>query len=239
MEAPSPRAAMATVRAAGRQEVRQRITAGNERVVTNKFWPKEPYVGKCLLNIKITDDYAQAGRGTWSSPSASSPTARTRTASSIASSALCRFHRDLRPGSDVNRTGPAGQEMLMPKDPNATIIMVVVALEKATLLDEYFIERKMYPNVDIYSGLIYRAMGLTTEFFPVLFAIPRVAGWLADWKESLDDPDNKIMRPQQATRKFDVVKGEKTDEWMDLVALLDRNLVGVKLVPDCLLGASS
>ncbi len=118
---------------------------------------------------------------------------------------------------------------------------VAVALEKAALSDEYFIKRKLYPNVDFYSGLIYRcvskfnigaqlkhdffqhppqiivnicvvilvesesnspgydcrALGFPTEFFPVLFAIPRMAGYLAHWKESLRDPDTKIMRPQQ------------------------------------------
>ncbi|WCJ24838.1 citrate synthase 2 [Euphorbia peplus] len=77
------------------------------------------------------------------------------------------------------------------------LIEVAVALEKAALSDEYFVKRKLYPNVDFYSGLIYRAMGFPTEFFPVLFAIPRMAGYLAHWQESLDDPDTKIMRPQQ------------------------------------------
>uniref|UniRef100_A0A7N0TM25 Citrate synthase n=1 Tax=Kalanchoe fedtschenkoi TaxID=63787 RepID=A0A7N0TM25_KALFE len=77
------------------------------------------------------------------------------------------------------------------------LIEVAVALEKAALSDDYFVKRKLYPNVDFYSGLIYRAMGFPTEFFPVLFAIPRMAGYLAHWKESLDDPDTKIMRPQQ------------------------------------------
>ncbi|KAM3216489.1 Citrate synthase 2, peroxisomal [Capsicum chinense] len=77
------------------------------------------------------------------------------------------------------------------------LIEVAVALEKAALSDEYFVKRKLYPNVDFYSGLIYRAMGFPTEFFPVLFAIPRMAGYLSHWKESLDDPDTKIMRPAQ------------------------------------------
>ncbi|KAJ4771443.1 Citrate synthase [Rhynchospora pubera] len=77
------------------------------------------------------------------------------------------------------------------------LIEVAVELEKAALSDEYFVKRKLYPNVDFYSGLIYRAMGFPTEFFPVLFAVPRMAGYLAHWRESLDDPDTKIMRPQQ------------------------------------------
>nr|GMC72698.1 citrate synthase, glyoxysomal-like [Ipomoea batatas] len=77
------------------------------------------------------------------------------------------------------------------------LIEIAVALEKAALSDEYFVKRKLYPNVDFYSGLIYRAMGFPTEFFPVLFAIPRMAGYLSHWRESLDDPDTKIMRPAQ------------------------------------------
>ncbi|KAK6938622.1 Citrate synthase [Dillenia turbinata] len=78
------------------------------------------------------------------------------------------------------------------------LIEVAVALENAALSDEYFVKRKLYPNVDFYSGLIFRAMGFPTEFFPVLVAIPRMAGYLSHWRESLDEPDAKIMRPQQA-----------------------------------------
>ncbi|XP_052476361.1 citrate synthase, glyoxysomal-like, partial [Gossypium raimondii] len=77
------------------------------------------------------------------------------------------------------------------------LIEVAISLEKAALSDEYFIKRKLYPNVDFYSGLIYRAMGFPPEFFTVLFAIPRMAGYMAHWHESLDDPDTKIIRPQQ------------------------------------------
>ncbi|XWS33022.1 hypothetical protein CRYUN_Cryun22dG0041700 [Craigia yunnanensis] len=77
------------------------------------------------------------------------------------------------------------------------LIEVAIALEKAALSDEYFIKRKLYPNVDFYSGLIYRAMGFPPEFLTLLFAIPRMAGYLAHWLESLDDPDTKIIRPQQ------------------------------------------
>jgi citrate synthase len=70
-------------------------------------------------------------------------------------------------------------------------------LEKIALSDQYFIERKLYPNVDFYSGIIYKAMGFPTDMFPVLFMIPRVVGWLAHWNEFLDDPENKIIRPRQ------------------------------------------
>jgi citrate synthase len=65
------------------------------------------------------------------------------------------------------------------------------------LSDPYFIERKLYPNVDFYSGIIYKAMGFPTDMFAVLFTIPRVVGWLAHWNEFLDDPENKIVRPRQ------------------------------------------
>ena len=77
------------------------------------------------------------------------------------------------------------------------LILVALELEKIALNDEYFIKRKLYPNVDFYSGLIYRAMGFPTDMFPVLFAIPRAVGWLAHWNEQLDDPDTKIYRPRQ------------------------------------------
>lgn len=80
------------------------------------------------------------------------------------------------------------------KDP---LIEVAEALMTAALSDDYFIKRKLYPNVDFFSGLIYRAMGFPPEYFTVLFAVPRLAGWLAHWKESLVDPDTKILRPQQ------------------------------------------
>jgi len=78
-----------------------------------------------------------------------------------------------------------------------SLIDVAVVLEKAALEDEYFVKRKLYPNVDFYSGLIYKAMGFPTDMFPVLFAIPRIAGWLAHWKESLEGKDSKIWRPRQ------------------------------------------
>jgi len=77
------------------------------------------------------------------------------------------------------------------------LIDIAIALEQAALSDPYFIERQLYPNVDFYSGLIYKAMGFPTDFFPVLFAIPRVAGWLAHWNEAVVDEGGKIWRPRQ------------------------------------------
>ena len=77
------------------------------------------------------------------------------------------------------------------------LIDIAMELEKIALSDKYFIDRKLYPNVDFYTGVIYKAMGFPTDLFPVLFTIPRVAGWLAHWKEFEVDPDNKIVRPRQ------------------------------------------
>jgi citrate synthase len=74
---------------------------------------------------------------------------------------------------------------------------VAIELERIALEDEYFVSRKLYPNVDFYSGLIYEALGLPAEMFPVLFAIGRMAGWCAQWNEMVQDPDQKIARPRQ------------------------------------------
>jgi citrate synthase len=77
------------------------------------------------------------------------------------------------------------------------LLHVATELEKIALEDEYFISRKLYPNVDFYSGLIYEALGMPVEMFPVLFAIGRTAGWIAQWLEMIDDPEQKISRPRQ------------------------------------------
>ncbi len=74
---------------------------------------------------------------------------------------------------------------------------IAVELERIALEDEYFIKRKLYPNVDFYSGLIYQAMGYPTEYFTVLFALGRMPGWLAQWEEMLQDKEQKISRPRQ------------------------------------------
>jgi citrate synthase len=77
------------------------------------------------------------------------------------------------------------------------LLAVALELERIALADDYFVSRRLYPNVDFYSGLIYEAMGLPVEMFPVLFAIPRTSGWLAQWQEMLADPEQKIARPRQ------------------------------------------
>jgi citrate synthase len=77
------------------------------------------------------------------------------------------------------------------------LLDIALELEKIALNDSFFVDRKLYPNVDFYSGLIYQSIGFPVDFFPVLFAIPRASGWLAQWQEMLDDPEQKIARPRQ------------------------------------------
>jgi citrate synthase len=77
------------------------------------------------------------------------------------------------------------------------LLDIATELEKIALEDEYFISRKLYPNVDFYSGLIYEALGMPVEMFPVLFAIGRTSGWIAQWLEMIEDPEQKIARPRQ------------------------------------------
>ena len=110
-----------------------------------------------------------------------------------------------------------GHRVYKAYDPRATIIKraadevfevtgrnplldIALELEKIALQEEYFVKRNLYPNVDFYSGLIYQAMGFPVELFPVLFAIPRTVGWLAQWEEMVVDPEQKIARPRQVFR---------------------------------------
>jgi citrate synthase len=92
---------------------------------------------------------------------------------------------------------------------------IALELERIALEDEYFVKRKLYPNVDFYSGLIYQAMGFPVEMFPVLFAIGRTPGWVAQWQEMLLDPEQKIARPRQVylgsdTREY-VMMGKREE----------------------------
>jgi citrate synthase len=83
------------------------------------------------------------------------------------------------------------------------LLEIALELERIALQDDYFVSRKLYPNVDFYSGLIYQALGFPMEMFPVLFAIPRTVGWLAQWVEMVNDPDQKIARPRQIYLGYD------------------------------------
>ncbi|MCG3157348.1 MAG: Citrate synthase [bacterium] len=92
------------------------------------------------------------------------------------------------------------------------LLDIAIELERIALQDDYFVKRKLYPNVDFYSGIIYQAMGFPTDAFTVLFAIPRTAGWIAQWQEMLLDSEQKIARPRQVylgADKRDYVPSEK------------------------------
>ena len=80
---------------------------------------------------------------------------------------------------------------------NDPLLEIAKKLEEAALNDDYFKERRLYPNVDFYSCIIFSALGLPAETFPVIFAIGRLPGWIAHWKEAFDDPEHRIIRPGQ------------------------------------------
>jgi citrate synthase len=80
---------------------------------------------------------------------------------------------------------------------NDPLLELAMELEKIALEDDYFVQRKLYPNVDFYSGIILRAMGFPTSMFTALFALARTVGWIAQWKEMIEDPDQRISRPRQ------------------------------------------
>ena len=94
------------------------------------------------------------------------------------------------------------------------LLDIAIELEKIALEDDYFIDRKLYPNVDFYSGIIYEALGMPVEMFPVLFAIGRTSGWIAQWLEMIDDKEQKIARPRQ------IYTGERS---RDYVAIGERS----------------
>ena len=85
-------------------------------------------------------------------------------------------------------------EITAPVDPTLELAM---RLEEVALRDEYFVERKLYPNVDFYTGIIYKALGIPTNMFTVMFALGRLPGWIAHWKEWREDPKSRIHRPRQ------------------------------------------
>jgi citrate synthase len=90
------------------------------------------------------------------------------------------------------------------------LLDLALELERIALEDEYFVKRRLYPNVDFYSGIIYRAMRFPVDLFPVLFAIPRTSGWLAQWVEMLEDPEQKIARPRQ------IYLGQRTRDYISI-----------------------
>jgi citrate synthase len=77
------------------------------------------------------------------------------------------------------------------------LFKLAIALEKVALEDDYFVSRKLYPNVDFYSGIVQRALGIPVAMFTCIFALARTVGWIAQWNEMVGDPENKIARPRQ------------------------------------------
>jgi citrate synthase len=138
------------------------------------------------------------------------------------------FIKECKEGKGEKRLMGFGHRVYKNFDPRATIIKrmaeevfavtgrnplldIALELERIALQDDYFVKRKLYPNVDFYSGLIYEAIGIPTAAFTVLFAIPRTSGWIAQWQELLADPEQKIARPRQIY----LGEGERTFVPMD------------------------
>merc|ERR1711937_1053594 len=98
-----------------------------------------------------------------------------------------------------------------------SMIDIAMELERIALTDDYFISRKLYPNVDFYSGVIYKALGIPTEMFTIMFTLPRLAGWLAHWNEFVEDSDNKIVRPRQIYKGYSRREFVATEQRKQLV----------------------
>jgi citrate synthase len=105
-----------------------------------------------------------------------------------------RVYKNYDPRARIVKNVAYGVFELMGKNP---LLEIALECERIALEDEYFVSRKLYPNVDFYTGLIYQSMGFPMTMFPVLFAIPRTSGWIAQWQEMLLDPEQKIARPRQ------------------------------------------
>jgi citrate synthase len=106
-----------------------------------------------------------------------------------------RVYKNFDPRAKIIKA--AADKVLTKLGKKDALLDIAKALEEAALKDSYFVERKLYPNVDFYSGIIYRAMGFPTNMFTVLFALGRLPGWIAHWKEMMEDPTTKIARPRQ------------------------------------------
>jgi citrate synthase len=116
-----------------------------------------------------------------------------------------RVYKNYDPRAKIIKEAADGVFEMTGKNP---WLEIALELEKIALEDEYFIERKLYPNVDFYSGLIYEALGMPVEMFPVMFAIPRTSGWIAQWLEMVQDPEQKIARPRQ------IYTGERSRDYV-------------------------
>jgi citrate synthase len=106
-----------------------------------------------------------------------------------------RVYKNFDPRAQIIKT--AAEDVFAVIGTRSPLLDIALELERIALEDEYFIDRKLYPNVDFYSGLIYEALGLPAEMFPVMFAIGRTSGWVANWLEQVQDPEQRIARPRQ------------------------------------------
>ena len=119
-----------------------------------------------------------------------------------------RVYKNYDPRAKVIRG--AMQDVLKEMNTKEPLVDIALELERIALSDEYFISKKLYPNVDFYSGIIYKALGIPTEMFTVMFAMARTAGWISQWKEMIEDPMQKIGRPRQ------LYTGYKQREFIEL-----------------------
>jgi len=117
-----------------------------------------------------------------------------------------RVYKNYDPRADVMKIS-AHEVLKELKMEDDKLLKIAIELEKIALKDPYFVEKKLYPNVDFYSGIILKALGFPTSMFTVLFAIGRTVGWISQWKEMIEDPINKIGRPRQLYR------GEKSRQY--------------------------
>ncbi|MCZ6505266.1 MAG: citrate (Si)-synthase, partial [Actinobacteria bacterium] len=106
-----------------------------------------------------------------------------------------RVYKNFDPRAQILKK--AAEDVLKALGVDDPLLDLAMELEDIALSDQYFVERKLYPNIDFYSGIIYRAMGFSTDMFTVLFAMGRLPGWIAQWRELSSDPDTKIFRPRQ------------------------------------------
>jgi citrate synthase len=116
-----------------------------------------------------------------------------------------RVYKNYDPRARIIKTAAEDVFEVVGRNP---LLDIALELEQIALEDDYFIERKLYPNVDFYSGLIYQAMGLPVAMFPVMFAIGRTSGWIAQWLELVQDKEQKIARPRQ------IYTGERTRDYV-------------------------
>ena len=106
-----------------------------------------------------------------------------------------RVYKNYDPRATIIKT--AADDVFEATGAKNPLLDIALELERIALEDDYFVERKLYPNVDFYSGLLYEALGMPMEMFPVMFAIGRTSGWIAQWLEMIDDQEQKIARPRQ------------------------------------------